>query len=558
MRERIVGGARRRARGDAGRFAARAAHARARAGRARRRSAPRLAARRSSGAPRGVHDRRVRRGPRAAGAARDGTGRRAALRGARGAALSGGGAGRARSGAGATTRHGGGCSRTSTTMPPRAIALLADMLAKREQWIGELRRGDRAAIPRARSKRALAAEIEGELASLAALFPPSLRRGARRPRALCRREPRGRARDGAMGVERSPRARPPAASRRPRCRCRSTGARSPTGCWSRRMPRVPGRQVNAKDGFPAEGAGAGAPLRAQRNEAMRALLRELAAVDGLGRRARTPRAHLPPPRYDDDAWAFVEALLEVLPRVAAELTLRLSRRRRDRLHAGHARRARSAGRARTRPPTCCSARLPDPASAGRRVPGHVLHAARPHPQADGGMGAGRRPDAVRRRRSDAVDLSLPRRRGAACSSTAQETGRIGDVAGRESRPAAQFPVAGGPRRLGERGLPGRAWRAQRSVARRRRLRARGRGARRGARAARSRSTSSPMRTTKRGRSSDTSQRRSRKARTTSRCWCARARISTRCCRRCAPRAFPLPRSSSTRWASGRRCRISCR
>ena len=30
---------------------------------------------------------------------------------------------------------------------------------------------------------------------------------------------------------------------------------------------------------------------------------------------------LPPPRYADDAWAFIEALLEVLPQVAAELTL---------------------------------------------------------------------------------------------------------------------------------------------------------------------------------------------------------------------------------------------
>ena len=79
-------------------------------------------------------------------------------------------------------------------------------------------------------------------------------------------------------------------------------------------------QVNAKVGFPAKGAGPGAPLRAQRNEAMRALLRELAAVDGLADALHAAR-HLPPPRYADDAWTFIETLLEVLPQVVAELTL---------------------------------------------------------------------------------------------------------------------------------------------------------------------------------------------------------------------------------------------
>ncbi len=72
--------------------------------------------------------------------------------------------------------------------------------------------------------------------------------------------------------------------------------------------------------FRRRGAGAGASERAQRNKAMRALLRDLADVDGLADALHAAR-YLPPPRYADDAWTFVEALLEVLPQVVAHLTL---------------------------------------------------------------------------------------------------------------------------------------------------------------------------------------------------------------------------------------------
>ena len=54
---------------------------------------------------------------------------------------------------------------------------------------------------------------------------------------------------------------------------------------------------------------------------MRELQRDLAAIDGLADALHAAR-RLPVPRYEDDAWAFIGTLLEVLPRVAAELTLR--------------------------------------------------------------------------------------------------------------------------------------------------------------------------------------------------------------------------------------------
>jgi ATP-dependent exoDNAse (exonuclease V) beta subunit len=50
------------------------------------------------------------------------------------------------------------------------------------------------------------------------------------------------------------------------------------------------------------------------------LLRTLAAVPGLAAALHGVR-QLPPPRYDETAWGFIEALLEVLPRAAARLQL---------------------------------------------------------------------------------------------------------------------------------------------------------------------------------------------------------------------------------------------
>ena len=50
------------------------------------------------------------------------------------------------------------------------------------------------------------------------------------------------------------------------------------------------------------------------------LLRSLAAVPGLAAALHGIR-RLPPPRYDETAWGFIEALLEVLPRAAARLEL---------------------------------------------------------------------------------------------------------------------------------------------------------------------------------------------------------------------------------------------
>jgi ATP-dependent exoDNAse (exonuclease V) beta subunit len=77
------------------------------------------------------------------------------------------------------------------------------------------------------------------------------------------------------------------------------------------------RSVNKNDGFPAHNA------RAKRS--MQALLGELWSIPGMAEALVAIRT-LPPARYDDGAWSFIEALLVVLPRAAARLRLVFSRR----------------------------------------------------------------------------------------------------------------------------------------------------------------------------------------------------------------------------------------
>ncbi|HEX5864217.1 MAG TPA: 3'-5' exonuclease, partial [Casimicrobiaceae bacterium] len=65
---------------------------------------------------------------------------------------------------------------------------------------------------------------------------------------------------------------------------------------------------------------AGNAERGARRHAMQELLVSLTAVPGLAGALHAVRK-LPPPRYDDASWSFIEALLAVLPRAAARLEL---------------------------------------------------------------------------------------------------------------------------------------------------------------------------------------------------------------------------------------------
>src|SRR5208282_102170 len=74
------------------------------------------------------------------------------------------------------------------------------------------------------------------------------------------------------------------------------------------------RRLDKRDGFPG-GAGAESTLH---KRAMDILLAKLALIPGFPEALQFVRK-LPPGRYDDAAWGFIEALLAVLPRVAAQL-----------------------------------------------------------------------------------------------------------------------------------------------------------------------------------------------------------------------------------------------
>ena len=78
--------------------------------------------------------------------------------------------------------------------------------------------------------------------------------------------------------------------------------------------------VNKLDGFPPRDTGPECGDRGAHIEAMEAVLAELSAVPGLAEALDVAR-HLPPTRYSDDAWSVVSALLDLLPSLAARLTL---------------------------------------------------------------------------------------------------------------------------------------------------------------------------------------------------------------------------------------------
>ena len=87
------------------------------------------------------------------------------------------------------------------------------------------------------------------------------------------------------------------------------------------------QRTTATEGFPAKGkrSDPGYAERSARKQSMASLLHELEAIPGLSTALHRTRM-LPPAHYDEAGWAFVEALLQVLPRVAARLRLVFSRR----------------------------------------------------------------------------------------------------------------------------------------------------------------------------------------------------------------------------------------
>jgi ATP-dependent helicase/nuclease subunit A len=197
------------------------------------------------------------------------------------------------------------------------VRLLADLLGQRDQWLRELDY-DNAERFRAALESTLAAEITGELGEIVAAFPASL------AQALVPHQ-----RYAAVNLLADPQtaelgARLAACAEAGGLPATTVGARDDWGALASWLlvankPRFR-MALTTNGGFPAKGSGPGAAERARHSDNMAKLLCELAAVPGLANMLDVAR-RLPPPRYDDDAWTFIAALLSVLPRLAAQLTL---------------------------------------------------------------------------------------------------------------------------------------------------------------------------------------------------------------------------------------------
>ncbi|HEY7943177.1 MAG TPA: UvrD-helicase domain-containing protein, partial [Casimicrobiaceae bacterium] len=196
----------------------------------------------------------------------------------------------------------------------RLTVLIAEMLARRDQWLRHVMGGDATAL-RARLEHALGVEIANKLEAVAALLP-----------AAETRQMLDLARYAAAHFARSDPAHPLAAWAQrgalPDARAESLDHWRSIADWLLKKNGDFYADITIAQGFPPRGSvrDAGAARRDAQKQAMIGLLRSLAAVPGLADALHGIR-RLPPPRYDETAWAFIEALLEVLPRAAARLQL---------------------------------------------------------------------------------------------------------------------------------------------------------------------------------------------------------------------------------------------
>ncbi|HEY5367031.1 MAG TPA: UvrD-helicase domain-containing protein [Casimicrobiaceae bacterium] len=186
----------------------------------------------------------------------------------------------------------------------RVIELLASMLDKRDQWLTPVL-SLRASESREALERTLADEVERALSDLRARWPghclddlAPLARHARETRA-----------DDALLAELDARGELP--------RAHSSALAHWRGFADWLLTRE-GSFRKSPDGFPVIGKGDGADPRREMKVRAQAWLETLARIPGLAPALHRAR-RLPDPVYSARARAFIDALIDVLPRVAAQL-----------------------------------------------------------------------------------------------------------------------------------------------------------------------------------------------------------------------------------------------
>ncbi len=190
------------------------------------------------------------------------------------------------------------------------VALLAGLLAKRDQWLEALV-GAKAASLRGALDRALAREIEDELVRAHAALAAHAEDVVERARYASMHIDS----DAAQALSRCAKSGLPTTSADTLDDWRTLAD------WLlvKGSARMRG-SVNKNSGFPSAASGRRASVE---KDAMHALLRRLAAEPAICVALDTVR-RLPARRIGDDTWAIVEALHSVLPRLAAQLNVTFS------------------------------------------------------------------------------------------------------------------------------------------------------------------------------------------------------------------------------------------
>jgi ATP-dependent exoDNAse (exonuclease V) beta subunit len=195
-----------------------------------------------------------------------------------------------------------------------AVTQIADMLARRDQWLGYFVKPDPAAL-RADIDRMLADHACAELTRVRGLIPEVLARDlVAHARAALRHldaaEP-GSPRTSMLRALAERNGLPPA-------HADALDAWCELAEWLLTQKGAFARAVTVRHGFPGKGNGAGADARAAQKEAFVACLEAASRVPGLADALHGVR-DLPPATFGAEAWKFVAATLAILPQAAAAL-----------------------------------------------------------------------------------------------------------------------------------------------------------------------------------------------------------------------------------------------
>ena len=196
----------------------------------------------------------------------------------------------------------------------QAAKLLANLLARRDQLLREVGVGDSDAV-RTALVRALRDEVDSALAALGRAVPPDLAGAIAR---LARIAANGLGQDDPLAAELL------ACAERgglPRFTADDLPLWRALARWLLTNDGEPRRSPDKRQGFAAAGNGPGKAERVAAKQEMIALLDRLRTLPGLAATLHGVATMPEPAAPGDEAWAVVEALLDVVPRAVAQLSV---------------------------------------------------------------------------------------------------------------------------------------------------------------------------------------------------------------------------------------------